>query len=165
MNAMQNNPSDTADREIILSRVFDAPRELIWEVWTDPKHVVHWWGPNGFTTTIHEMDVRPGGVWRHTMRGPDGTEYPNKSVFVEVVKPERIVESHGGGTKGLKGVQFQATWTFEEQPGGKTKVTLHSVFPTAEERDRVIREYGAVEGGKQTLARLGEYLAKQGGSR
>src|SRR3954471_663109 len=83
----------SSDREIVISRLFDAPRELVWAAWTDPQQVVQWWGPKGFTTTIHEMDVRPGGVMRHTMHGPDGTDYANKSVFKEVVKPERIVYS------------------------------------------------------------------------
>ncbi len=155
-----NKPiEDTSDREIIISRVFDAPRELVWEAWTDPKHVVHWWGPNGFTTTVQEMDVRPGGVWKHVMHGPDGTDYPNKSVFVEVVKPERIVYSHGGGKKGGPGAQFQATWTFVEQ-GDKTQVTGRMVFKSAADRDQVVKEYGAIEGGKQTLQRLAEYLPK-----
>lgn len=148
----------SADNEIIITRLFDAPRELIWEAWTNPRHVVSWWGPAGFTTTIHEMDVRPGGVWRHTMRGPDGTEYPNKSVFKEVVKPERIVYAHAGNREGEPGISFVATWTFEEVTRGTTRMTLHSVFPSAEARDRVVREFGAIEGGKQTLTRLSEYL-------
>jgi uncharacterized protein YndB with AHSA1/START domain len=88
-----------ADREIVLTRVFDAPRELLWDAWTDPKHVVKWWGPRGFTITIHEMDVRPGGIWNHTMHGPDGTDYPGQCVFIEVVKPERIVYSMTGEKK------------------------------------------------------------------
>lgn len=74
-----------------LTRVFDAPREVVFKVWTDPKHVAEWWGPRGFQTTIHEMDVRPGGRWRYAMRGPDGNDYPFDGVFVEVVKPERLV--------------------------------------------------------------------------
>jgi uncharacterized protein YndB with AHSA1/START domain len=147
----------TADREIILSRVFDAPRELVWEVWTNPEHIAKWWGPNGFSTTIHEMDVRPGGVWHHTMHGPDGTDYPNKSIFQEVVKPERIVFSHGGGEKGGPGANFQASWTFDAQ-GDKTRVTIRMVFPTAAERDQVVKHYNAIEGGKQTLAKLADYL-------
>jgi uncharacterized protein YndB with AHSA1/START domain len=147
----------TADREIILSRLFDAPRELVWEVWTDPNHVANWWGPNGFTSTIHEMDVRPSGVWHLTMHGPDGRDYPNKSIFKEVIKFERIVFSHGGGTKGGPGANFEAIWTFEEQ-GGKTMVTIRSLFPTKAERDQVVKFYNAIEGGKQTLGRLAEYL-------
>ena len=77
--------ADTSEREILLSRVFDAPRNLVWEAWTDPRQVAQWWGPNGFTTTIEVMDVRPGGHWRHVMHGPDGTDYPNDIVFLEVV--------------------------------------------------------------------------------
>ena len=156
---MTDNLNNLAARAIVITRVFDAPRELVWEAWTDPRHVVHWWGPNGFTTTIEKMDVRPGGVWKQVMHGPDGTDYPNKSVFTKVVKPERIVYSHGGGKKGGPAAQFEATWTFEAL-GDKTKVTIHMLFPTASDRDKVVKEYGAIEGGKQTLERLGEYLTK-----
>lgn len=162
MATRKNNPAgETAGREIVVARVFDVPRELVFKAWTDPKHVVHWWGPRGFTMTIHEMDVRPGGVWRHTMHGPDGTDYPNKSVFVEVAVPERIVYSHSGGKKGGPAAQFQATWSFETQ-GGKTKLTMRLLFPSAAERDRVVKEFGAIEGGKQTLDRLAEHLATMG---
>jgi uncharacterized protein YndB with AHSA1/START domain len=160
MAIRKNNPTEKpVDREIVITRVFDAPRELVWNAWTDPKQVVQWWGPRGFTTTIHKMDVRPGGVWRHTMHGPDGTDYPNKSVFTEIVKPERIVYSHSGGKKGDAGARFQATWTFEAQ-AGKTKLTLRMVFPSAEARDQVVKQYNAIEGGNQTLTRLAEHLAK-----
>jgi uncharacterized protein YndB with AHSA1/START domain len=148
---------NAADREIVITRVFDAPRELIWKVWTDPKHVAQWWGPRGFTTTIHEMDVRPGGIWRHTMHGPDGTDYPNQCVFLEIVKPERIVYSHGGGKAGEQDADCEVTWTFEAQ-GGKTKLTLRMVFPSAGARDHVVKRYHAVEGGEQTLERLAMYL-------
>lgn len=153
----------TADREIVITRVVDAPRELVWEAWTNPKHVVQWWGPRGFTTTIQKMEVRPGGVWQHIMHGPDGTDYPNKSVFVEVVKPARIVYAHGGGKKGGPGAQFRATWTFEAQ-GDKTNVTIRMVFPSAEERDQVVKVYGAIEGGHQTLDRLAAYVARLRGA-
>jgi uncharacterized protein YndB with AHSA1/START domain len=149
---------DSSDREMVISRVVDAPRELVWKVWTEPEHVAKWWGPNGFSTTIEVMDVRPGGEWKHTMRGPDGTNYPNHSKFIEVVKPERIVMEHGGHREGGTSVGFLATWTFEVVGPKQTKVTMHGLFPTAEERDRVIREFGALEGGKQCLARLAEYL-------
>jgi uncharacterized protein YndB with AHSA1/START domain len=159
MNEGNNSVTNTADREINITRVLDAPRGLVWEAWTDPKHVAQWWGPNGFTTTIEKMDVRPDGVWKHVMHGPDGTDYPNISVFKEVVKPERIVYSHGGGKKGGPAAQFQATWTFEAL-GDKTKVTIHMLFPSAADRDKVVKEYGAIEGGNQTLARLAVFLAK-----
>jgi uncharacterized protein YndB with AHSA1/START domain len=157
-NAGTSPSTGTRDREIVISRVFDAPRELVWDAWTNPEHVVRWWGPIGLTTTIHEMDVRPGGVWRHTMHGPDGTDYPNESVFIEVVKPERIVFSHGGGKKGDPGAQFEATWTFESQDD-KTKVTIRMVFPTAAMREHVVKTYHAGEGANQTLGRLGEQIA------
>ncbi len=158
-----NTPSSesTADREIVISRVFDAPRELVWAAMTDPKQVVKWWGPRGFSTTIEEMDVRPGGTWKHVMRGPDGVNYPNLSVFQEVVKPERIVYSHGGHREGGPGVNFVATWSFEEE-AGKTRLTLRQVFPSVAERDFVAKEFGAIEGGKQTLERLSEHLTQAG---
>jgi uncharacterized protein YndB with AHSA1/START domain len=159
-NSESRSATSTAGREIVITRVFDAPRELVWDAWTDPKQVVQWWGPIGFTTTIHEMNVKPGGVWRHTMHGPDGTDYPGTSTFIEVVKPERIVLSHIGGRKGEPGLQSEATWTFEEQ-GDKTKLTLRMVFPSAEIREHAAKSYGVVEGGKQTLDRLGEFLANK----
>jgi uncharacterized protein YndB with AHSA1/START domain len=148
-----------AAREIVLSRVFDAPLEMVWDAWTDPKQVAQWWGPRGFTTTIHEMDVRPGGLWRQTMHGPDGANYPGTSVFAEVIKHERIVFSHSGGKESGPGASFKSTWTFEVE-GDQTRVTIRMVFASAAEREFVIEEFGAIEGGKQTLARLGEYLAE-----
>ena len=157
---MSESKSNPTDREIVISRVFDAPRELVWEAWTNPEHVVNWWGPRGFTTTIETMDVRPGGIWKHVMHGPDGTNYPNKSIFTEVVKPERICYSHGGGRQGAPGAHFEATWTFEALAVNKTQLTIRMVFPTAEARDTVVRVYGAIEGGKQTLERLSEHLVK-----
>ena len=148
----------SADREIVITRVFDAPRALVFEAFTDAKHIGEWWGPNGFTTTTYEMDVRPGGAWRYVMHGPDGTDYSNKMVYSEVVKPERLAYAHGTDDDGPP--LFHATITFEDQ-GGKTLVTLHSIFPTAAIRDRTVKEFGAIEGGKQTLERLAKYLAKQ----
>lgn len=157
MDMATQGTSSTADREIVVSRIFDAPRELVWEAWTDPRHVVHWWGPDGFTTTIAKMDVRPGGTWELVMHGPDGTDYPNRSVFTEVVKPERICFLHGGSRKGDPETQFEATWTFEAV-GNKTRLSIHMVFPTAADRERVVRDYGALEGAKQTLERLAVHL-------
>jgi uncharacterized protein YndB with AHSA1/START domain len=158
MAANRIEAASAESREIVVTRIINAPRELVWEAWTDPKRVVHWWGPDGFTTTIEKMDVRVGGVWKHVMHGPDGTDYPNKSIFTEVVKPERISYTHGGSKKGSPEVSFEATWTFEDL-GGKTRVTGRSLFPTAEARDLVVKVYGAIEGGKQHLARLDGYLA------
>jgi uncharacterized protein YndB with AHSA1/START domain len=159
MNA-DSHPPVTSDREIVITRFFDAPRELVWEAWTNPTHVVRWWGPRGFTTTIETMDVRPGGQWIHVMHGPDGTRYPNHSVFTEVVKPERIAFQHGGGRAGEPTVDFESTWTFEFAEAGKTRVTIRMVFPTAAARERVVKEFGAIKGGQETLERLAEHLAQ-----
>ena len=145
--------ADTADREIVITRLISAPRELVFKVWTDPEHVGHWWGPDGFTNTIYEMDVRPGGIWRFTMHGPDGIDYQNKVIYREIVPPELLAYSH------VSGPYFEATVTFEAE-GDKTRVTMRSVFETAAVRDLTIEKFGAVEGGKQHLARLDEYVAK-----
>jgi len=147
-----------AGREIVVRRVFAARRELVFEAWTDPKHVAQWWGPNGFTTTIQEMDVRPGGIWRLVMRGPDGTDYNNKIVFLEVVKPERLVYKHDP-EKGTEPVTFETTVTFAKQ-GDKTLITMRLLFPSAAVRELVVQKYHAIEGANQTVGRLGEYLAK-----
>ncbi len=147
-------------RDIVIARTFDAPRELVFKVWTDPRHVVHWWGPNGFTNTIESMDVRPGGVWRFMMHGPDGTDYPNRIDYTEVVPPERLVYKHGCDTDdGNDPHAFDVIVTFEQPLPGKTLVTMRSRFPTPEARDYVVREFGAIEGGNQTLGRLEKYLA------
>jgi uncharacterized protein YndB with AHSA1/START domain len=164
MAAESRNAALVGDREIRGTRVFDAPRELVWKAWTEPEHIGQWWGPNGFTTTTHRMEVRAGGVWRFVMHGPDGRDYQNKITFIEVVKPERLVYKHGNPEgeedKGLEPVSFHVTVTFREQ-GGKTRLDMRSVFPSAKARDYVVKNYGAVEGMHQTLARLGEYLAKE----
>src|SRR5262245_21976858 len=151
----------TADREIVITRVFDAPRELVFGMWTDPKHVAKWWGPNGFTTTTHAMDAKPGGVWRFVMHGPDGRDYPNKITYLEVAKPERLVYQHGGEDD-YEDIQFHVTVTFEDV-GGKTRLTMRSVFPSAAQLERVVRENGAVQGGIQHVGRLGEHLEVQTG--
>ena len=145
-----------SDREIVITRVFDAPRDLVFQVWTDPQHMGSWWGPRGFTTTTHEIDVRPGGVWRFIMHGPNGVDYPNKIAYLEIAKPERLVYDHGD--EGQPGY-FRVTVTFAEQDG-KTKLTMRSLFTTREERDEVVTKYHAIEGGNQTLDRFAEQLAK-----
>lgn len=150
-SAMAPTSANTADREMLTTRVFDAPRELVWKMWTEPERISKWWGPRGFTTTTSQMDVRPGGLWVHVMHGPDGKNYPNRIVYVEVVKPERIVYDHESYPP------FRATATFEKQ-GEKTVVTMRMVFATAELRDETAKEFGAVEGLQQTIDRLGEEL-------
>lgn len=161
---MPRTAEDLSGREIVISRVFAAPRELVWEVWTNPKHIVEWWGPEGFTTTIQQMDFEPGGAWKHILHGPDGTDYPANAVFLEIVKPERIVYSLSGGKKGEKPMQFESTWTFEEQGDG-TKVTLRMLFPSAETLAYAVETYGAVEGGRQMFDRLARHLERAAAGR
>jgi uncharacterized protein YndB with AHSA1/START domain len=152
----------TADREIVLERLLDAPRQLVFDAFTTPEHVVHWWGPTGFTITNHEMDVRPGGVWRFMMHGPDGVDYPNLVEFIEVSRPERLVYQHRG--EGSDESTFQVTVTFDDA-GGRTRLTMRMVFPSAEARDFVVREFGAIERGNETLDRLASYVVDLDGSR
>ncbi|HEY4265324.1 MAG TPA: SRPBCC family protein [Micropepsaceae bacterium] len=156
MTVKNDDSTGTADREIGATRIYNVPRTLVWQAWTDPRHVAQWWGPNGFTNSISEMNVKPGGVWRFIMHGPDGTDYPNKIQFLEVVKPERLVYVHGDESDPD---QFHVTVTFAEQDG-KTTLTMRSVFRTKAERDFVVEKFGATEGMNQTLGKLGEYLAK-----
>ena len=145
-------------RSIIGTRVFEAPRELVFAAFTDPKHLAQWWGPHGFTTTTSAFEFRVGGVWRFVMHGPDGRDYQNRVTFDEIVPPERLVYHHGGGDD-VEPVEFTQRLTFEDIGNGKTRLTWHGTFPTAEERARVIKEYGADKGLVQTMARLADYVA------
>lgn len=144
--------------EIIICRTFAAPRELVWKAWTDPEHVGRWWGPAGFTTTTHAMDFRPGGSWRYTMHGPDGHDYVNRIEYLEIEEPSRLVYQLGGEVNNAA-VSFRSEVSFEQIGNRRTKVTLRSIFPSAEARDFVITNFGAVEGGQQHLANLDDYLA------
>ncbi|MGA9194698.1 MAG: SRPBCC family protein [Pseudolabrys sp.] len=157
MSVKSNLDLEQDPRSIIGTRVLDAPRELVFSVWTDPKHLAQWWGPNGFTTTTHTFDFRPSGVWRFVMHGPDGRDYQNRITFDEITPPERIVYRHSGGDD-VEPVQFTQTVTFEDLGNGQTRLTWHGRFPSAEERARVIREYGADKGLVQTMARLADYV-------
>jgi uncharacterized protein YndB with AHSA1/START domain len=152
----RESQTSTADREIVVSRLLDAPRDLVFQAWVQPDHVVQWWGPNGFSTTTREIDVRPGGVWRYVMHGPDGTDYPNRIDFREVVEPERLVYDHSGDSP-EDPLRFETTVTFEDK-AGKTLLTMRALFETAALRDQVMREHGAEEGGRQHLARLAVHL-------
>lgn len=146
-------------RDIVIARRIGAPRELVFAAFTEARHVAHWWGPNGFSLTTASMDARPGGMWRFVMHGPNGVDYPNRIDFIEVIAPSRLSyrHSHDGGADGMA---FHVVVTFEALDGGQaTLVTMHSRFDSAAARDLVVREFGAIEGGNQTLARLDQYLA------
>jgi uncharacterized protein YndB with AHSA1/START domain len=149
---MQNENSNTADRELLLTRILDAPVELVWEVWTKPEHIANWWGPNGFTNTITKMDVTPNGGWDLVMHGPDGTDYKNKSVFKEVAKYKKIVYEHVTSPK------FTATIEFEKH-GEKTLLKWHMLFESREQFIQVVKTFKADEGLKQNVEKLNVYLA------
>jgi uncharacterized protein YndB with AHSA1/START domain len=152
MNPEKHPQSNSATREITTTRIFDAPRELVFDAWTDAEQISKWWGPVGFTTTTSRMDARTGGVWEHVMRGPNGVDYKNKISYVEVTRPERIIYDH------VSGPLFRSTALFEDL-GGKTRLTVTMVFGSAELRDRVAKEFKAVEGLEQTLSRLADHVA------
>ena len=145
--------NSTADRELIISRVLNAPVDLVWEVWTNPEHLKNWWGPNGFTNTIHLMDLKVGGEWNLTMHGPDGANYKNKSVFKEIVKHSKIVFEHFAP-------KFTATIAFEPQ-GEKTLIKWHMLFDSKEEFLQVVKAHKADEGLKQNIDKLNHYLQTQ----
>jgi uncharacterized protein YndB with AHSA1/START domain len=126
---------------------------LVWKVWTEPEHIAKWWGPNGFTNTIHKMDVKPDGEWEFIMHGPDGTDYKNKDVYHEVVKPERLVYTHVNAPK------HEVFVNFAEIDGGKTELTMRMLFESAEQLQDVIKIFKADDGQKQTINKLEAYLA------
>lgn len=148
--------SPTADREIVVTRQFDAPPSLVFAAWTSAEHLGRWWGPRGFTTTTSEMDFRPGGTWRFVMHGPDGTDYPNLIRYEEIAAPERLVFAHG--VDDASPDHFRVDVAFVAREGG-TEVTMRMLFPTAAARDTAVEQYGAIEGADQTLDRLAEHLA------
>jgi uncharacterized protein YndB with AHSA1/START domain len=147
----------TSDPKVVAgTRIFDAPRALVFAAWTEPRHLAQWFGPNGFSLTTHSFDFRPDGTWRFVMHGPDGRDYPNRVTFDEIVPPERIAFRQGGEDD-FAHIQFKTVVTFEDI-GGRTKLTMHGIFATQEERDHVIREHGADKGQVETLARLADYV-------
>ncbi len=152
--ANTRGPESTSDRELVITRVFDAPRELVFKAWTDPEHVANWWGPHGFTVTSIEMDVRPGGKWRKCMRSPAGKEYWRHGVYQEVVEPERLVFTYfSDDLHSDPGHEMVVTITFAEQ-GGKTMMIFRQAeFLSVAERD-------AHRGGwTESIERCAVYLA------
>ena len=151
---------NTQRKEVTITRLFDAPRALVFKAWTDPKQLAQWWGPHGFTTPVCEVDVRPGGALLIHMRGPDGVVYPNKGVFHEIVEPERIVVTTSAfeDAEGHPQLEVLNTVTFAEL-SGKTKLTLHVVVvKSTPVVDTALA--GMEEGWNQSLDRLAEDLAK-----
>jgi len=147
------------EREIVLSRVFEAPRDLVFRAWTEQEHFARWFGPRGFTTTIHAADMRVGGLLRFDMRAPDGKVYDNRIEFVEIRRPELIVYDHGTD-RDDDPERFRVTITLDEQSDKKTVMTMRTLLATKEQRAIKIG-FGAVELGYQTLDKLAEHLRTQ----
>src|SRR5881396_4223360 len=145
-----------SDREIVGSRIMDAPPELVFKAYTDPELIPLWWGPRRYTITVDKMDVRPGGVWRYISRGADGAEDTFNGVYREVARPVRLVSTFE--YEGMPGHIMVDTATFEEH-GGKTKVTVTSRFETAEDRDGMVKS-GMEGGAAESWDRLAELLRK-----
>ncbi|GAO41436.1 SRPBCC family protein [Flavihumibacter petaseus] len=144
--------NDTADRELRLSRLLNAPVELVWEVWTNPHHIKNWWGPNGFTNTISQMEVKENGNWVLVMHGPDGTDYKNHSVFKEIIPLQKLVYEHVSGPKFLATISFEAV-------GNQTRVNWHMLFESKEQFIQVVKTFKADEGLRQNIEKLDKYLA------
>ena len=155
---MTDDPRRTwaLDREIVLSRVIAAPRERVFEAWTDPQQIARWFGPEGFALESLECDIRPVGRWRFVFPGPDGKRWDNRMVFLRVEAP-RLIEIEHGSDKDDDPARFHVTVTFDAQADGKTVLTLRQLHPTKAQRDAGIG-FGAVELGYQTLAKLARHL-------
>jgi uncharacterized protein YndB with AHSA1/START domain len=158
---MTKNNSTTAEREFVMERTFNAPRELVFKTYTKCEHLTNWWGPKGWTLPVCEMDFRPGGSWLYCMRGPDGEESWGKAVYHEIVEPKRIVyadtfvDSDGNVIEGTP--EMLITVAFSEEKG-KTNLKMITIFPTVEALEAVIN-MGMEQGVTETLDRLEAYLA------
>lgn len=146
------------DREIVLSRVIDAPRGIVYAAWTDPDQIQAWFGPEGFAIETKEIDLRPGGVWRFDMVAPDGTRFGNRMRFLSMVAPLSIEAEHGSDRDDDPG-RFRMLLTFDEQSDGKTVLTLRQMHPTKAQREATIG-FGAAEYGGQTLDKLSRHVAR-----
>jgi uncharacterized protein YndB with AHSA1/START domain len=125
----------------------------VWKAWSSPENLGQWWGPQGFTTTTTEFELKPGGRWIFTMHGPDGMDYPNEITYTTVRENELVEYEHGPSPK------FRVTVRFEDEGEGRTKLSFRMVFESVEERDNVAVKFGAIEGLNQTLGRLREFVA------
>lgn len=154
MNATLEPSADTAAREIIQKRTLKAPPALVWELLTNPKHLIVWWGPNGYTNTFEHCDIREGGEWRFMMHGPDGKDWPNRIQYTEVRKPELLAYVHGD----LEDPKFKVRIELKDNGDGTTGFTMRSLFPTVEACNTV-KSFGAVELGAQTVDKLENEIA------
>ena len=158
----KSKPERISERELVTTHIFDAPRELVWKAWTDPKLIPRWWGPSRYTTTLEKMDVRSGGTLRFIQRDAEGNVFGFHGKYKEVVPPERIVDTFE--FEGMPGHVLVESATFEEIDG-RTKVTQKSVFETVEDLEGMLAS-GMEEGARETMERFTELVAemKQGAS-
>src|SRR3954467_4671882 len=153
----QSANAESGTREIVISRVISAPRELVFEAFTEVRHLSRWWGPDGFTTTTRSFEFRAGGAWGFVMHGPDGTGYREWITWPEIVPPERIALVHGESRDDPNA--FESVLTFEPADE-ETRLVMLPVFPTKELREEAVEKYHAIEGGEQTLRNLAVYVAE-----
>jgi uncharacterized protein YndB with AHSA1/START domain len=146
------------DREIVISRVIDVPRSLVYAAWADPLQIQEWFGPDGLAIETKEINLAPGGVWQFDMVGADGTRYTNRMVFVRMEAPALIEVEHGSDVDDDPG-RFRMLVTFDEQANGKTVITLRQMHPSPTLRSEKIG-FGAVEYGGQTLTKLARHIEK-----
>src|SRR4051794_9891999 len=149
--------SATADREIVISRVISAPRDLGFEAFTEVRHLSRWGGPAGFPTTTGAFEFRVGGAWGFVMHGPDGTDYQEWNSRTEINRPERIALQHGNSRDDPNA--FESVLTFAPD-GSATRIEMRTLFPTKDLRDEAVENYHAIEGGEQTLSNLAAYVTE-----
>ena len=150
----------TADREVVISRVIDAPPELVFEAFTEVRHLSRWWGPEGFTTTTRAFEFRAGGEWDFVLHGPDGTDYQEWISWTEIAPPERIALLHGESRDDPNTFETVLTFAPDGPDGSLTRIEMRTVFPTKELRDEAVEKYHAIEGGRQTLGNLAAYVTQ-----
>jgi uncharacterized protein YndB with AHSA1/START domain len=156
MSATERGAQAT-DREIVVSRIIDAPAELVFEAFTEVRHLSRWWGPEGFTTTTRSFEFRVGGEWDFVMHGPDGSDYQEWITWTEIVPPERIALRHGEFPGDPNA--FESVVTFQPDAAA-TRIEMRTVFPTQALRDEAVERYHAIEGGQQTLGHLADYVTE-----
>ncbi len=164
MNPNSDQKSDTPTQELVLERTFNAPRDLVFKVWTDPEHLAKWWGPKGFTTTVERLELRPGGKLLMTMHGADGSVIPSQGIFQEITPPERLVFKTSAFEDETGNAQLEVLNTITlVEVSGKTKLTLHALVlkSTPAMRDSLA---GMEEGWNESLDRLGQTLSELKGA-
>jgi uncharacterized protein YndB with AHSA1/START domain len=153
---MAAEASNEADRAIVVSRIIEGPRRLVFDAFTSATHLAQWCAPTGGKITTHAFDFKPGGVWDATIQGPDGSAYPNHWVWKEIVPPERIVWMYGSSKDDPNAVPTTVTLV---ERGATTEVTMRILFGTKAERDEKVAKYYAAQGAQQSLNSLAAYVA------